>query len=121
MRLRFGMINKKNLYLFFCLVLFAVFFMSCKLPNPLYGSWSDVKGENQITFIQDGSCTVKMKTVNSGTSMSGTYRIIQNTVIFELPSIKVNSEFDVRGNVLSITWTYADRTTRNFTMYKIRN
>lgn len=95
--------------------------MSCEKPNPLYGSWSDVKGDNQITFVPDGNCTIKMKEAGNGASMSGTYRVIQNTVIFELPSVKINSEFDIRGSVLSITWTYQDRSTRNFTLYKIKN
>lgn len=115
------MMNKIKLSSYFFLVCFMMFFMSCDKPNPIYGAWSDVQGDNQITFIPDGSCTVKMKDVGGGTTMSGTYQIIQNTVVFKLPNVTINSEFDIRVNVLSITWTYEDRTTRNFTLYKIRN
>lgn len=120
----------KHKYISFCkcFCIFAVaFFMfaSCDKPNPLYGTWADnhAPQSNQITLIQDGSCLVRLEGYSAGSiaTVSGTYKITENIVSFYMPNAIIVSEYDIRGNELTITWTYSDGTTRKFILYKIRN
>lgn len=119
-------IKMKRLYIYFCIFI-AVFFMftSCDQPNPLYGTWADnhAPQSNQIVIIPDGSCLIRVEgySVGSVDTVSGTYKITENIISFRMPNAVVVSEYDIRGNELTLTWTYPDRTTRKFILYKIRN
>jgi len=110
---------KKNIVI---LSLFAIIglFVSCYAPSPLYGTWSDNAG-NKISFMQDR--TFSGKIINNGgkaDTIQGNYTVIDNVIIFnvvgEETSYTRNTEWDIRGAMLYITWT-TDNTPVNLTLY----
>lgn len=96
----------KSSILFF-IMLCALTLVSCYTPSPLYGTFSDNLG-NSITFIQDGTYVATI----GGNNFEGTYVVLENVVTFSQSTGDViNSEWDIRGNILYITWTLNSGTT----------
>ena len=99
--------------------LFAMLFCSCYTPNPLYGTWTDNDG-NKIQFIDDGSFTATIKdSDNQLVSYSGEWTVIDNVLIFSIKGdtqYTRNTEWDIRGAMLYLTWT-ANNTTKMLTLY----
>ena len=88
--------------LFLCLILF-----SCYTPNPLYGTWADNNG-NKISFVSDGTFVATITDLNTKekTVTQGDYTVIDNVICFSTTDgVSINTEWDIRGSMLYITWT----------------
>ena len=105
----------KNLKSFAMLgTLLAVFcsalFVSCYQPSPLYGAWSDNAG-NKISFADDGSFSATIiDTKKKKKTYSGSFTVIENIISFSKDDGSINSEWDIRGGMLILTWfdSYGD-------------
>lgn len=97
----------------------SLFLISCYTPNPIYGTWTDNEG-NSIQFQADKSFNAKILN-SSGTPIDyqGTYDVIDNVLIFHITGDKEysrNTEWDIRGAMLYMTWT-ANNVTKSLTLY----
>lgn len=94
-------------------------FTSCYTPSPLYGTWTDNAG-NKMSFMDDLSFVAKITVGNQPINYEGSYSVIDNVIIFGVSnpvSYQVNTEWDIRGAMLYLTWTTAGGTTMNMTLY----
>ena len=98
----------------------AVFLSACYEPSPLYGKWADNYG-NQITFISDGTFVAKIFTSDadeSAVTYQGDYSVIDNVLVFSVSDgNSINTEWDIRGSMLYITWAQPDTTNKSLTLY----
>lgn len=111
-------------------LLLSLIFTSCYEPSPLYGTWADNDG-NKITFINDGTFNAYvLDSAGDKVNYSGDYSVIDNVLVFNYTSPKydgsfsTNTEWDIRGSMLYLSWTYTDSTlgvkqTVNLTLYHI--
>ncbi|WP_147613434.1 hypothetical protein [Treponema pectinovorum] len=102
-----------------CLPLVLIF-LSCYVPSPLYGTWADNNG-NKISFTDDRTFVAIIKDPNTEIKKTyeGDYVVIDNTLSFKTSSGDVvNSEWDIRGAMLYITWTRND-VTYNLSLYHV--
>ena len=110
---------KSKFNIFFIAGLFTVLLSACYTPNPLYGTWSDNDG-NKIQFIDDGSFTATIKdSDNQLVSYSGEWSTVDNVLIFKIKgdsSYTRNTEWDMRGAMLYLTWT-ANNNIKMLTLY----
>ena len=100
-------------------LLLAALFCSCYTPNPLYGTWTDNDG-NKIQFIDDGTFSATIKdSENELIGYSGEWSVIDNVLMFTIKGDSTytrNTEWDIRGAMLYLTWT-ANNNTRVLTLY----
>ena len=99
-------------------VLLVLALVSCYVPSPLYGSWSDNDG-NKISFMDDGTFVAKIRDPDTEQSViyDGDYSVVDNVISFSTSDgIVVNSEWDIRGAMLYITWT-SGGVTYNLSLY----
>lgn len=106
---------RKYWKLAFVVVTAAWLFTACQEPSPLLGTWSDNSG-NRLTLINDGSFIMML----DGERYEGTFTTLINAITF---SVKTNgttvvSEWDIRGNMLYLTWRTSTKQTA-LTLYKI--
>ena len=90
---------------------------SCYQPSPLYGSWADNIG-NKISFADDGSFNATIIDSNkTKQNYSGSYTVLENVINFSKEDGSINSEWDIRGGILYLTWfdSYGDPI--NLTLY----
>jgi len=102
------------------LFLAAVVFVSCYTPSPLYGTWTDNDG-NKIQFRDNGEFSATIKnTSDVSITYEGDWKTIDNVLIFNISGdtekYSRNTEWDIRGAMLSLTWT-AGGSTRILTLY----
>ncbi len=112
---------KTKAFVIFASALLAAFFAaalaSCYQPSPLYGAWSDNAG-NKISFADDGSFTATIKDTNGDTqTYSGDYSVIENIISFSKEDGSLNSEWDIRGGILYLTWFDSYGSAINLTLY----
>lgn len=106
--------------LFIISLLFALIFSSCYTPSPLYGTWADNEG-NTIQFMSDGTftATITDSQTKLSTSYEGQFTVIDNVIVFNISGdseYSRNTEWDMRGAILYLTWT-AKGITKNLTLY----
>ena len=95
---------KSSFWAFVIVSIFAGLFVSCYQPSPLYGAWSDNSG-NKISFADDGSYSATIIDSNqSKHTYSGSYAVIENVITFSKDDGSINSEWDIRGGMLYLTW-----------------
>ena len=95
----------------------AVFCASCYQPSPLYGAWSDNAG-NKITFSDDGSFSASIKDSNGDVqNYSGDFTVVENIISFSKEDGSLNSEWDLRGGILYLTWFDAYGSPIKLTLY----
>lgn len=83
---------------------FGVLCASCYQPSPLYGAWSDNAG-NKISFADDGTYSATIVDTNGDAqNYSGDYAVIENIISFSKNDGSINSEWDIRGGILYLTW-----------------
>ena len=104
-------------------VVCGIIFAACIEPSPLYGQWTDNKGNN-ISFFNDGTFAARVGVPS--VDYDGTYTLLNNVISFRCPDIgdkglTIVSEWDIRGNILYINWVTADGLTLALTMFKISN
>lgn len=111
--------NKKSFIAGLILLFTSVFIISCYTPNPLYGTWTDNDG-NSLQFQADGSFTASiLNSSGEAVDYQGTYDVIDNALIFHITGDKEysrNTEWDIRGAMLYLTWT-ANNVTKSITLY----
>lgn len=92
---------------------------SCYEPSPLYGGFGDNQG-NTIQMFDDGTYSAKIVDSNGVVqNYQGTYTVLENIISFSTNTgATINSEWDVRGNILYITWTDANGVTLNLSLYR---
>lgn len=97
--------NLKSTFLALSIIsILAACFASCYQPSPLYGAWSDNSG-NKISFADDGSYTATIIDSNqSKHTYSGSFAVIENVITFSKDDGSINSEWDIRGGMLYLTW-----------------
>ena len=120
---------KKSVLVFSAVLAFFVslIFSGCYEPSPLYGSWSDNDG-NKISFISDGTFVAMIKdTTDTTVTYTGDYTVIDNVLVFSYTSSKdsetgtysANTEWDIRGSMLYLYWTYVDSSTNSAVTKKL--
>ena len=85
----------------------VLLFAGCYVPSPLYGTWADNNG-NKISFVSDGTFVATITDLNTKekTVTQGDYTVIDNVICFSTTDgISINTEWDIRGSMLYITWT----------------
>ena len=105
------------------LLALAMLLASCYEPSPLYGTWADNSG-NSITFIADGTFVAKVAN-STGTTVNyeGNFSVIDNVLIFSYKQVAtdgngtsstftMNTEWDIRGSMLYLSWTAGGETTK---------
>lgn len=111
--------NKKAIISSLVLILVSLFLISCYTPNPLYGTWTDNDG-NSIQFQTDGTFNASiLNSSGEAVEYQGTFDVIDNVLIFHITGDKEysrNTEWDIRGAMLYLTWT-ANNTTKSITLY----
>ncbi|MCL1835975.1 MAG: hypothetical protein FWG46_00345 [Treponema sp.] len=105
------------------IVVCGVIFAACIEPSPLYGQWTDNKG-NSISFFNDGKFAARVGVPS--TDYDGTYTLLNNVISLNCPDVgdrgmTIVSEWDIRGNILYINWVTVDGQTLALTMFKISN
>lgn len=103
-------------------ILFTTLFLlaSCYTPSPLYGTWTDNDG-NKIQFRDNGTFSASiLDSSDKLITYEGDWATIDNVLIFNIKgeeaSYNRNTEWDIRGAMLSLTWT-ANNGTRVLTLY----
>lgn len=97
--------------------LFSALCASCYTPSPLYGAWSDNAG-NKISFSDDGSYSATIVDSNNDKKVySGSFSVIENVISFSKDDGSINSEWDLRGGILYLTWTDSYGTQINLSLY----
>ena len=103
---------------FFAVAIFCLF-SSCYTPSPLYGTWTDNDG-NKIQFIDDGTFSAIIKDSDDNlVSYSGDWSVVDNVLIFNIKGDSAytrNTEWDLRGAMLYLTWT-ANNSTKMLVLY----
>lgn len=90
---------------------------SCYTPSPLYGKWADNQG-NSINFVSDGTYNSVILYNGTPTSFNGDWTVIENVLIFSFSEGgSMNTEWDIRGSMLYLTWTNQDGDTVKLTLY----
>ena len=112
--------NKKlNFVLIAVAFVIMQIFTSCYTPNPLYGIWADNDG-NKINFMDDGTFSAAIKdTDNQIIHYEGNWTTVDNVLIFHIvadTAYSRNTEWDLRGAMLYLTWT-ANGNTKILTLY----
>ena len=113
---------KKRIFFTVILVtLLSIFFTGCYTPSPLYGTWSDNDG-NKIQFMDDGTFTASITNSDESiTAYSGTWATVDNVLIFTISgdtAYSRNTEWDLQGARLNLTWT-ANGTTKILVLWHI--
>ncbi|MDD7014051.1 MAG: hypothetical protein PUI24_03600 [Spirochaetales bacterium] len=102
----------------------AFFAVSCYDPSPLYGKWADNSG-SYITFADDGTFVANIYERDDSTKVvnyQGTFTVIDNVLSFsvsEPDGFNINTEWDIRGSLLYLDWTFSDGTSRSLTLYHV--
>lgn len=95
----------------------AAFCAACYTPSPLYGAWADNAG-NTISFADDGSFSATIVDTNGDVqNYSGDYAVIENVISFSKEDGSINSEWDIRGGILYLTWFDAYGAAISLTLY----
>lgn len=115
--------NMKNIKIKFTFLVFALvgitisLLASCYQPSPLYGTWSDNKG-NKIILSSDNSYTAIIIDSNGNKSnYSGSYTVLENVITFSRSDGNMNTEWDIRGGMLYIKWLDSSGKEINLTLY----
>ena len=112
--------NKKIKAIGVALAIAVLFTMTaCYTPNPLYGTWTDNEG-NKIQFIDDGTFSANIKdSEDKINNYSGEWTVVDNVLIFTIKGDSAytrNTEWDLRGAMLYLTWT-ANNNTKMLVLY----
>jgi hypothetical protein len=102
-------------------ILIACVMLGCGTPSPFIGTWADNSG-NTITFGAENEFTASINNASDDLiSYSGSYTVIQNALYIESKNLNIVTEWDIRGSMLYLEWTDADKFSQKLTLYKIKN
>jgi len=101
----------------------CIFFAACTEPSPLYGTWSDNRG-NTFSFYDTGMFNANV-TGERGDKKNyeGNYSVLQNAMTLSCTNVdlRIVTEWDIRGNMLYLDWTNEDGQPVSMTLYKVAN
>jgi hypothetical protein len=105
---------------FLLTVVFLVF--SCAEPSPLYGTWTDNRGD-KLSFFDDNTFNATFIYNSISKNYEGNYSVLLNSLTFNCTSetLTVVSEWDIRGNMLYLNWPQDDGSVAAMTLFKISN
>jgi len=96
-------------------------------PGPLYGTWSDNKG-NTLSFFDDNTFSARIagsvgEDGSSSLNYNGNYVLLMNSLTLDCDEIelRVVTEWDIRGNILYLNWVTPDEGTMPLTLFKVAN
>ena len=106
----------------FFLICSMLLLVSCREPQPLFGTWADNRG-NVVSFFDDNSFNVRIYSLGVTTNYEGNFTVLQNSLTFNCTNIdlRVVTEWDIRGNMLYLDWPREDGLSSSLTLYKISN
>ena len=105
----------------FCAV--CLLYAACPQPNPLYGTWSDNLA-NTFSFYEDGTFNASVAVAGGGTKVyEGNYSVLLNALTLSCTNItlRIVSEWDIRGNMLYFDWVDEGKEHHSMTLYKVSN
>jgi len=108
--------------LFLALGMVVLLWTACLEPSPLYGSWSDNRG-NMLSFFDDGTFNAKISSNGTSKNYEGNYTVLLNSLTLSCTNetMTIVTEWDLRGNMLYLDWPREDGTVASLTLYKISN
>jgi hypothetical protein len=118
-------IIKKKILVFpaFCVGLACFLCVACTEPVPLYGTWSDNRG-NTFSFFDNGTFNARVTATGGiNTNYEGNYSVLLNALTLSCTNIelRVVTEWDIRGNMLYLDWVSEEGVTLSMTLYKVSN
>jgi hypothetical protein len=96
--------------------------VSCVEPSPLYGTWTDNRG-NTISFFDDNTFNAKMSGNTGAKNYEGNYNVLLNSLTMDCTEIglRIVTEWDIRGNILYINWITEDGVSLLLSLFKVSN
>ena len=77
---------------------------------------------NKVTFMEDASYSATITLNGNAENEDGTYNVLKNVMVFTRASGTVmETEWDIRGNLMYLNWIDADNRYRALTLMKISN
>jgi hypothetical protein len=111
----------RYLYKFCVFSTIILLLASCTEPSPLYGTWADNRGD-KLSFFDDDTFNASFLYSGVQRNYDGNYSVLLNSLTFNCSNgNRIVSEWDIRGNMLYLNWTYEDSTVSTMTLYKISN
>jgi hypothetical protein len=113
----------KKMLIFSAFYVVFLLFTACTEPSPLYGTWSDNRG-NTFSFYDNGTFDAKIATAGGVSSnYEGNYSVLVNAMTISCTNIELRivTEWDIRGNMLYLDWTNEDGAVLSMTLYKVSN
>jgi hypothetical protein len=104
-------------------VLVCLFCAACVEPAPLYGTWSDNRG-NTFSFFEDGTFNSRITTVGGvKNNYEGNFSVLLNALTLTCTNVelRVVTEWDIRGNMLYFDWISEEGSPLSMTLYKVSN
>ena len=100
----------------------ALLFASCVEPSPFYGTWADNMG-NRFTFVADNTFSAQVKSSGVTINYEGNYTVLMNVLTLDCTNVtlRVVTEWDIRGNIMYIKWTSLDGISMSLQLYKVSN
>jgi len=116
-------LKKMFAFLAFSAVLSCFLYTACPEPAPLYGTWSDNRG-NTFSFYDNGTFNARITTAGGiNTNYEGNYSVLLNALTLSCTNVelRVVTEWDIRGNMLYLDWVNEDGAPLSMTLYKVSN
>ena len=116
-------LKKKLVFPAFCAVLACLLCAACTEPSPLYGTWSDNRG-NTFSFYDNGTFNAKIAAPGEiNTNYEGNYSVLLNALTLSCTNVELRivTEWDIRGNMLYLDWVNEDGIPLSMTLYKVSN
>jgi len=112
--------KKTPIFLAFFIGLVCLLCAACFEPAPLYGTWSDNRG-NTFSFYDDGTFNANVTTEGVKYNYEGNYSLLLNALTLSCTNVELRivTEWDIRGNMLYLDWTNEDGVLTSMTLYKV--
>ena len=113
----------KGMSVFLAFGVVCLLYAACAEPSPLYGTWSDNRG-NTFSFYEDGTFNAKVIAADkSNISYEGNFSVLLNALTLSCTNVELRivTEWDIRGNMLYLDWTNEDGAALSLTLYKVSN
>jgi len=115
--------NMKKPLIFPAFSVLFILFAGCTEPSPLYGTWSDNRG-NTFSFYDNGTFNAKITSAGGiSANYEGNYSVLINAMTISCTNVelRVVTEWDIRGNMLYLDWVNEDGESFSMTLYKVSN
>lgn len=103
------------------LLLLTTLAFSCYIPSPLYGTWTDGSGNQNIIFMDDGTFSANIKNSDGTlTPYTGEWLVIDNCLSLSIKgesNYMRNADWSLNGAILYINWVSEDNSRKQLTLY----